>query len=262
MDDEVDRLGDEAPHGELRQARVRLGDVVREPLEDHVGGVRVDRRQRSALAHRRHVEHVERLVLDQFADDHPVGIEPAGEFHELAGGDLALAFRVRVPREQRRRVGVTRVVLEPQFEQVLLDRDDPLERRHRAEQFGEQCGLAGAGRTRHQDREAAAHERTQLLHEVMREQPEVGEPVEADLADDEAADRQPGMGRDAVLVRCHRGPSRPAIRRSTASVSIGDDVSRRPSPVRVIRNAIRFWNAVSSTPVAHSWPTSTLRPSV
>ena len=44
-------------------------------------------------------------------------------------------------------------------------------------------------------------------------------------------------------------------------VSIGDDVSRRPSPVPRIRRASRFWNAVSSAVDAHSAPTSTLRPS-
>ena len=47
-----------------------------------------------------------------------------------------------------------------------------------------------------------------------------------------------------------------------AMVSIGDDVSRRPSPVPVIRNAIRFWNDVNSVALAHNCPTSTLRPSV
>ena len=46
------------------------------------------------------------------------------------------------------------------------------------------------------------------------------------------------------------------------SVSIGDDVSRRPSPVPVIRSAIRFWNDVNSVDEAQSRPTSTLRPSV
>ena len=88
----------------------------------------VDRRQRTSLAHRSHVEHVERLVLDEFADDDAVRVEPPREFDELAGGDLALAFCIRMSGEQRRRVGMARIVLESEFEQVLLDGDDPFER--------------------------------------------------------------------------------------------------------------------------------------
>ncbi len=88
----------------------------------------------------------------------------------------------------------------PEFEQVLLDRDDPLQWRDRAEQLGEQRRLAGAGRSGDEDREAAPHQGAELVDDVMREQAEVGEPVEADLTDDESTDRQAGMGRDPVLV--------------------------------------------------------------
>ena len=199
VDDEVDGLGDQAPHRELRQVRVRLRHVVGETLQHDVGRVGVDRGERAAFAHRRDVEHVECLVLDQLADDDPVGVEPAGQLDELAGRDLALALGVGMAGEQRRCVGVARVVLEAQLEQVLLDGDDPFERRHLAEQLGEQCRLAGAGWTRHEHRESAPHERAQLGDELDREQAESGETVETDLAHDETADRDPRMGRDAVL---------------------------------------------------------------
>ena len=125
---------------------VRLRHVVGEALQHDVGGVGVDGRQRAALAHRRDVEHVERLVLDELADDDTVGVEPPGQLDELAGGDLALALGVGVAGEQRRRVGMARVVLEPQLEQVLLDGDDPLAWRHLTEQLGQQRRLAGARR--------------------------------------------------------------------------------------------------------------------
>ena len=94
VDDEVDRLGDEAPHRELGQVRVRLRHVVGEALQHDVGGVGMDRGQRTPLAHRSDVEHVERLVLDELADDDTVGVEPPRQLDELAGRDLALALGV------------------------------------------------------------------------------------------------------------------------------------------------------------------------
>ena len=105
----------------------------------------MDRGQRAALAHRGDVEHVERLVLDELADDHTVGVETAGQLDELAGRDLALALGVGVAGVQRRSVGVARVVLELQFEQVLLDGDDALAWRHRAEQFVKSVVLPAPG---------------------------------------------------------------------------------------------------------------------
>ena len=62
-------------------------------MQHDVGGVGVDGRQRTALAHRGDVEHVERLVLDELADDDSIGVEAPGELDELASGDLALALR-------------------------------------------------------------------------------------------------------------------------------------------------------------------------
>ena len=147
------------------------------------------------------VEHVEGLVLHQFADDHAVGIELPRQLDELAGRDLALALGIRVPGEQRRRVWMAGVVLETQLEQVLLDGDDPLERRHLPEEFGEQRRLARAGWPRHEDGEATPHQGAELRHQVMREQTEIGQPVEADLADHEPADGEARVRRHAVFAR-------------------------------------------------------------
>ena len=71
--------------------------------------------------------------------------------------------------------------------------------------------------------------------------------------------------RGCVDTPCSLGPPSTITTRAPSldcNVSIGDDVSRRPSPVPVIRKAIRFWNDVSSVALAHNCPTSTLRPSV
>ncbi len=176
VDDEVDGLGDQAPHRELRQSGVGLRHVVGETVQHDVGRVGMDRRQRSALAHRGDVEHVERLVLDELADDDAVGVEPARELDELTGRDLALPFGVGMAGEQRRRVGMAGVVLEVQFEEVLLDGDDPLAWRHLAEQLGQQRGLPGAWRARHEDREPAADHRRQAWHERLGEHAERRQP--------------------------------------------------------------------------------------
>ena len=101
--------------------------------------------------------------------------------------------------EQRRRIRVARVVLQTQFQQVLLDGDDPLERRDLAEQFGEQGRLARSRGTGDEHREAAPDQCTELWNEASGEETEVGEPVESRLAHHEAADRDARVGGDAVL---------------------------------------------------------------
>ena len=56
---------------------------------------------------------------------------------------------------------------EAELEEVLLDGDDAFERRHLAEQFGQQCRLACAGRARDENREAGPHERAELFDEAV-----------------------------------------------------------------------------------------------
>ena len=195
----VDGLRDQAVHGKLGQARVRLRHVVRQTLQHDVGRVGMDRCQRTALTHRGDVEHVECLVFHQLADDDAVGVEPARQLDQLARRDFALAFSIGMTREQRRRIRVARVVFEPQLEQVLLDRDDAFERRDLAQEFGQERRLSGAGRAGHKNGEAAAHEGTELLDHRLGEEAEIGEAVQARLADNESSDGDARMRRDTVL---------------------------------------------------------------
>ncbi len=72
------------------------------------------------------------------------------------------------------------------------------------------------------------------------EQPELGEPVEPDLA---TTKRRMAI-RGWVEMPCSLAPAEhhhDARAVVDWNVSIGDDVSSRPSPVPVIRRAIRFW---------------------
>ena len=171
VDDEVDRLGDQRPHRVLGQLGVALGDVERQAAQHCLDGVRVDRGHRAALAHRCHIEHLQRLVLDQLTDDHPVGVQPPGQLDQLARRHRTAALGVGLTGEQRRRVGVARIVLEAQLQQALLDRDDPFQRRDRTEQFLQQGGLAGTGTAGDQDRHSRLHERLELGDQPPREQP-------------------------------------------------------------------------------------------
>ena len=207
VDHEVDGLGDQAPHRVLGQLGVALGDVEREPTEHRLDRVGVDRGHRSALAHRRDVEHLQGLVLDELADDHPVGVQASGELDQFARRHRAAAFGVGLAGVQRRCIGMPRIVFQPQLEQTLLDGHDALQRRHGARatpsatsscrrrarrRSGSSCPPERVPR-------AAGRRRAGTSHAC-------GQPVEPDPVDREPSNRDARLRRDAAAARTRRAP--------------------------------------------------------
>ena len=86
------------------------------------------------------LEHVERFLAADLADDDAVGTHTQRVDHQLPLADRALAFDVRRPRLEPGDV----FLVELQFGRVL-DRDDALTLGDEARQHVEQRRLAGAG---------------------------------------------------------------------------------------------------------------------
>ena len=140
LDDELDGGGDLLPHGALRQVRRAHRDHGFDTRQRVARAVGVDRRQRAVVAGVHRLQHVERFLASNLADDDAVGAHTQGVDDELPLPDRALAFDVRRPRLEPRHM----LLVELQLGGVL-DRHDALalgdERRHDVEQRR----LPGAG---------------------------------------------------------------------------------------------------------------------
>ena len=97
------------------------------------------------------LQHVERFLAADLADDDAVGAHTQGVDQQLALPDGALAFDVRRPRLEAHHV----LLVQLQFGRVL-DRDDALALRDEAGQHVEERRLAGAGAAADQHVQACA----------------------------------------------------------------------------------------------------------
>ena len=136
----------------LRQAHVAHRDHRLDAAQRVARRVRVDGGERAVVAGVHRLQHVERFLAADLADDDAVGAHAEGVDHELALLDRAFAFDVRRPRFEPDDV----LLLELQFGRVL-DGDDALVLADEARQDVEQRRLAGAGAAADQAVQARAH---------------------------------------------------------------------------------------------------------
>ena len=119
LNDQVDGAGDLLPHGFQRQFEAGHHDHRFQTGDGVARRIGVDRGQRAFVARVHGLQHVERFGTAALADDDPFGPHTQGVFHQVGGGDRALAFDVRRARFQPHDV----VLLQLQFGRVF-DRDD------------------------------------------------------------------------------------------------------------------------------------------
>ncbi len=100
------------------------------------------------------LEHVQGLGAADLTDDDAIGAHAQGVAHEIANGDLALAFDVGRARLEADHVLLAQLELDG-----ILDRDDALVPGNEARQHVEQRRLAGAGAARDEDVHAALDSR-------------------------------------------------------------------------------------------------------
>ena len=136
-----------------------------------------------ASVHR--LQEVERLRSADFADDDPFGPHTQTVAHEVAHGDLTLAFKVWRARFQPYNVRL----LQLQFRRVFA-RDDAFVVVDELRKAVKQRGLAGAGAARDQGINAAAPDDAQNLGALRRNRAESDELIERQLVLFEFADRE------------------------------------------------------------------------
>ena len=146
LHDDVDGRGDLLAHGAVGDVQVRHRDHRVETIQRVARAVGVDRRQAAVVAGVHRLEHVQRFLAADLADDDAVGTHTEGVDHQLPLPDGALAFDVRRPRLEPHRVPLP----QRQFRRVL-DRDDALALRDEARERVEQRRLARAGAARDDD---------------------------------------------------------------------------------------------------------------
>ena len=140
LDDDVDRAADHLADGARRQRIAAHGDHRFDARQRLARAVGVQRAHRAVVAGVHGLQQVERLGSAHLADDDALGPHAQAVAHEVAHGDLALAFEVGRPRFQPHHVRL----LQLQFGGVLAG-DDALVVVDVAGQAIEQRRLARAG---------------------------------------------------------------------------------------------------------------------
>ena len=169
--------GDLLPDGALGQIEVRHRHHRVEAIERVARAVGVDRRQAAVVAGVHRLQHVERFVAPDLADDDAIRTHTQGVDHEVALPDRALAFDVGRPRLEPDDVALPHHQLGG-----VLDRDDALEVRDEAGEHVEQRRLAGAGAARHDDVQPAGDRRAQEIEHRLRHRLALDEVVGAEPA--------------------------------------------------------------------------------
>ena len=121
LDDELNRRRDLLAHRALGQVRRAHRDHRFDTGQRVARRVGVDGGQRSVVAGVHRLQHVERFLAADLADDDAIGAHTQGVDHQLPLADRALAFDVRRPRFEPRHV----LLVQLQFGGVL-DGDDAL----------------------------------------------------------------------------------------------------------------------------------------
>ena len=121
LDDQLDRRRDLLPHRPLRQVGRAHRDHRLDAGQRIARRVGVDGGQRAVVAGVHRLQHVERFLAADLADDDAVGTHTQGVDHQLALADGALAFDVGRPRLEPRDVLLVQLQLGG-----VLDRDDAL----------------------------------------------------------------------------------------------------------------------------------------
>ena len=125
-----------------------------QPADGVARRVGVDRGERAVVTRVHGLQHVERFLAADFADDDAVGPHTQAVDQQLALPHRAVAFEVGGPGFQTRHVRL----LQLQFGRVF-DGDDALLARDEAGERVEQGGFAGAGSARDDDVQARLHAR-------------------------------------------------------------------------------------------------------
>ena len=192
LDDHVEGRRDLGAHGLGRQVDARQADHVLQPGQGLAGPVGVDRAERAVVARVHGLQHVDGLAAAHLAQDDPVGAHAQGVLHQVAHGDVALAFQVGRPRFQPHHVGL----LELQLGGVL-DGDDALVVVDHLRHGVQERRLARSGAAGDQDVELTAggdlEQDGHRLGDVLLTRHHVeGDPLLGELADRDgrAVDRQ------------------------------------------------------------------------
>ena len=149
------------------------------------GAVGVHGRQRAVVARVHRLQHVERFLAADLADDDAVGAHAEGVHHELALADGALPFDVGRARLEPRDVLLVQLQLRRVF-----DRDDALAVGDEARQHVEQRRLAGAGAAADQTVEPRAHAVREKVEHRLRQRAQRDEVVGLQPLGRKTADRQ------------------------------------------------------------------------
>ena len=127
VDDEVERRGDLLADGPRRQVEAGHQHHRLHPGQGVARGVGVHRRQRAVVAGVHRLEHVEGLGAADLTDDDAVGAHAQRVAHEIANGDLSVAFDVGRASLEADHVLLVQLQLDG-----ILDGDDALVRAERS----------------------------------------------------------------------------------------------------------------------------------
>ena len=147
----------------------------------------MDGRHAAVMAGVHRLQHVERLGASRFADDDPVGTHAKSVAHEVARGDLALAFQAGRARLQTHDVGLLQLKLGR-----ILHRDDALAWIDHARHRIHQRGLARARAARDDDIQPGATGDLQDARDLARHGAELDQLRHVDGMAGELADRDIG----------------------------------------------------------------------